>query len=444
METKNLDDLKENPKNPRRIDKHDFNLLVETMKEYGDLSGIVFNRRTGQLVGGHQRKQAFNKMGGQKNVIITENFEVPNKQGTVALGYVNVDNEQFAYREVDWDAGREASANIAANRIQGQFDLDLLAQVNYEISQLDDGDELLKLSGQTDDEVSRLLDMVGANGEDDKSDEVPPPDISNPASSKPGEIYQLGNHRLMCGDSTDFGSISDLMNGQLVQLILTSPPYGVGMEYEEETPDYEKTKKLVTEVFNNSKSVVKDDGFAFVNFGERFSFPQMMGQLYRDIFSDWNFYDMRYWKRSSVGMAVWNTTQPRCMSDMESLFTWQNGKKSYPVHNLEISKQSLWQADGSSAGQDHPAVMAVGIADNAVKIYSVRGDSIFDPFGGAGTTLISCEKLGRKCYMMEIDPKYCDVIRKRYAKFIGKENTWQQETPVINKTETQDATPATQ
>jgi len=131
------------------------------MKEFGDLSGIVFNIRTQQLVGGHQRIALLQKvMSGQKQLNITTRFDAPDRVGTTALGYVVYDNRQFAYREVDWDEGRQKSANIAANRIQGEFNLDMLAQVNYEISQLENSADLLKLSGQSQNEIDRLLSMV--------------------------------------------------------------------------------------------------------------------------------------------------------------------------------------------------------------------------------------------------------------------------------------------
>lgn len=162
METKNIDDLKANPKNPRSINKHDYDALVASLKEFGDLSGIVFNTVTGQLVGGHQRTEAFKRMGGKRQVIITHRFDEPNRQGTMALGYVDYDNEQYSYREVAWNADKEKAANIAANRIQGQFDLDLLAEITFEISQVEDATGLLKLTGQTEDEINRLLKMSGA------------------------------------------------------------------------------------------------------------------------------------------------------------------------------------------------------------------------------------------------------------------------------------------
>jgi hypothetical protein len=128
MDEKKLDSLKANPKNPRRIHQHDFAALQKSIDRFGDLAGIVFNVRTQQLVGGHQRQQAFNKLGGENKIVITTRLEQPDDVGTVAYGYIEYKGRQYAYREVDWDADFELAANIAANRIQGEWDMDLLAR----------------------------------------------------------------------------------------------------------------------------------------------------------------------------------------------------------------------------------------------------------------------------------------------------------------------------
>lgn len=160
-----LSTLTANPKNPRRINEHDFKKLVQSIKRFGDLSGIVLNTTTSQLVGGHQRVQAFKQLGGKP--VITERYDQPNSKGTTALGYVLLDDEKYAYREVEWEASFEAAANIAANRIQGEFDNDLLAQLNYELSQMENADELLALTGQTDEEIKKLLASVSGDDTDD-------------------------------------------------------------------------------------------------------------------------------------------------------------------------------------------------------------------------------------------------------------------------------------
>ena len=168
METKDISDLKANPKNPRTLSEHDGKALAKSMSTFGDLSCIVYNIRTQQLVGGHQRVSVLTKLiGGNNAVSITERFDTPDDVGTVALGYVTHDNKKFAYREVDWDEPKELAANIAANRIQGEFQLDMLAQINYELSQLENGQDLLALTGQTVDEINKLLGMVSGEGEED-------------------------------------------------------------------------------------------------------------------------------------------------------------------------------------------------------------------------------------------------------------------------------------
>lgn len=175
MEPVSLDTLKADPKNPRLINKQDFENLKKTLRRFGDLSGVILNKQTGQLVGGHQRVQAFKASGKNANIQVTQKFETPTPTGTVAMGYVVIDGEPFTYREVDWDLGTQRAANIAANRISGEFDKDLLAEVTYELSQLENSDELLGLTGMYDDEISRLLDQVGAGGEGDPTDDEAPP-----------------------------------------------------------------------------------------------------------------------------------------------------------------------------------------------------------------------------------------------------------------------------
>lgn len=167
METKSLDELKPNPKNPRFINKHDYDHLVQSIKRFGDLSGIVFNTQTNQLVGGHQRIQAFKTLGGIPT--ISERYETTTSTGTTAIGYVLLNDEKYSYREVAWNPDIEISANVAANRIQGEFDKDLLAELVYEINQLANGSELIDLMGLAEDEVNKLLAQVSGEGEEEKA-----------------------------------------------------------------------------------------------------------------------------------------------------------------------------------------------------------------------------------------------------------------------------------
>lgn len=177
METKNWEDILLDPDNPRDILEDEFEHLKASLQEFGDLGGFVFNRQTGQLVGGHQRKRAFDAMGGQKIVVIQNNYDAPDRVGTVATGFIEHDGITFAYREVDWDINRQRAANIAANRIGGVFNLDKLSENNYKLLEAGQ-EELLKLTGQSEKELSVLVQSTGANDPDspdpDKAPAEPP------------------------------------------------------------------------------------------------------------------------------------------------------------------------------------------------------------------------------------------------------------------------------
>ena len=171
MEEIQLDTLKPNPKNPRQLSKHDGEALAKSMKEFGDLSAIVFNEQTKQLVGGHQRVEIIKRIFSGAKVVITQRFEQADMVGTVAIGYVIYEGRQFPYRAVSWPLDRELAANIAANRIQGTFDLDLLAEVNYMIKESNEA--LLGLTGQTEQEIDKLMQSIGASTvEEDDAPEV--------------------------------------------------------------------------------------------------------------------------------------------------------------------------------------------------------------------------------------------------------------------------------
>jgi len=170
METKSLDTLKPSDYNPRTMSREDFKSLVNSMTRFGDLSGVVKNNSSGQLVGGHMRLEAFKKLK-KPEIVITQKFEEPNENGTVAVGYIKVANgEQFAYREVFWDEGIEKAANIAANRIQGEFNLDQLAEVNSWLAV--NSPELLDFTGQTQQEIDSLLDSTGVTDSSSKDDKL--------------------------------------------------------------------------------------------------------------------------------------------------------------------------------------------------------------------------------------------------------------------------------
>ncbi|HVA10608.1 MAG TPA: hypothetical protein VNG32_00380 [Candidatus Dormibacteraeota bacterium] len=163
--------------NPRVMKEFDDAALGNSMDRLGDISGITYNTQTGTLVTGHQRMRKLKTKYGQRvKVYVEQKLSDPDESGTVGIGFVGVEGTtvRFAYREVAWDKGLEMAANYAANHIGGDDDKDLLAQVDYELSQMENGDDLLKLTGQTDKEIEKMLQSVGAlDPEQTNSEEEP-------------------------------------------------------------------------------------------------------------------------------------------------------------------------------------------------------------------------------------------------------------------------------
>jgi hypothetical protein len=232
-----VSDLKHNKRNPRKISNEKKKMLQKAIEEFGDLGGIVFNKRTGQLVGGHQRTSVIPK---NAEVVIEVSHEAPTRTGTTAEGHIKVKGEMFRYREVDWDLQREESANIAANQHGGEWQEDNLRAILADlVSQGAD----MELIGFTTDELAKLMGSVEVY--DAKTDED---DVGEPPKeprSKLGDVYKIGNHRLMCGDSTSVDAVKTLINEIEIDLLLTDPPYGMSVVKPDGNIDGERKGSVV-------------------------------------------------------------------------------------------------------------------------------------------------------------------------------------------------------
>ena len=201
-----IKDLVPNPKNPRVITTEKLSMLKRSMEEHGDLSGIVFNQKTGNLVGGHQRTKDLPQ---DSKVTITKQYDKPTRVGTIALGYVLVNGERFSYREVVWSKAKEMAANLAANKGAGEWDMPALGEWMNELK-LEEFD--LDLTMFDEEERKQFLTeeekRLGPIGVDE--DEVP--EVPKTTNIKVGDLYYLDSHRLLCGDSTKAENIERLMN----------------------------------------------------------------------------------------------------------------------------------------------------------------------------------------------------------------------------------------
>lgn len=261
-----------------------------------------------------------------------------------------------------------------------------------------------------------------------EEDEAPDVDESEPPKSVLGGVYQLGRHRLMCGDSTDAGSVAILMDGQKADMVFTDPPYNV---------DYDGGSKKREKIKNDSIGdfygfLISVYGWCWENMREGASIYVCHSELERVNFTR-AFLDTGF-KLSSIIIWAKNNSTFSMNKDYKQkhepiLFGWKGTNHKWYGGNCE---DTLWEIKRPAKSELHPTMKPIELCARAIKNSSDRSGLVYEPFGGSGSTLIACEQLGRKCYMMELDPKYCDVIRKRYWKFTtGSEEGWEDGTKAI-------------
>lgn len=389
-----LSDLNPNPKNPRKIADWQKDALKRSIEAFGDLSGFIYNRRSKQLEGGHQRKQV---MPQDAEVTVEKKYPKPTRTGTVAEGYVVLAGERYAYREVDWDADTALAANIAANKHGGEFDDHLLKQA---LAQLDD--ELLELTGFHEDELDKLIEQAGGTEGLCDEDEVPE---EVPAITKPGDLWILGEHRLLCGDCTVAENVQRLMAGEKADMVFTDPPYGVNERTMRKSAGRSKLAENhdLRPVWGDDSNDTAVKAFSLwigtpgIWWGANYysnNIPEV---------SSWLVWD----KRDGVGSDD--------NADCELAWVWN--KK--PARVFRHLWKGCIRASEKTESKVHPTQKPVVLAEWCFENYG-NPKLIWDGFLGSGSTLIACEKTNRKCYGMEIDPHYCDVIVARWEKFTGK------------------------
>lgn len=258
-------------------------------------------------------------------------------------------------------------------------------------------------------------------------DDAPEINEDEPAKSELGKVYQLGEHRLMCGDSTDAGSVAILMDGQKADMVFTDPPYGMNLDtdYSKMSGNEGSGKKYrsgIVDRFNPKMISTLFDCFGYVE--EMFLFG---ADYYAELLPNKNGGAWIVWDKRENEET--NANVDKRFGSMFEL-CWSKNK-----HKREIFRY-MWAGMMKQKDYDdsrfHPTQKPAKLVSKFISKYGENLDKIVDLYGGSGTTLIACEQLGRKCYMMELDPKYCDVIRKRYWKFkTGSEEGWQEGTPEI-------------
>jgi site-specific DNA-methyltransferase (adenine-specific) len=275
------------------------------------------------------------------------------------------------------------------------------------------------------------LPLLGQNEEEEpEEDETPEVDEKNPSVSKPGTIYQLGSHKLMCGSATELDDVNSLTGGVQVDLLHTDPPYNV---------DYTGKTKDALKIENDKKNDVDFRDFLADSFTNAAMSMKQCASFY--IFhADSEGYAFRgacvdaglqvrqclTWVKNSMVMG----RQDYQWQHEPILYGWKEGASH--LWYSDRKQTTVLNFDRPSRSIEHPTMKPINICSYLICNNSKEGDIVLDLFGGSGSTLIACEQKNRICYMMELDPKYCDVIRKRYHKLTtGEDEGWEEATPAI-------------
>ena len=239
----------------------------------------------------------------------------------------------------------------------------------------------------------------------------------------------------MCGDSTDAGSVAILMDGQKADMVFTDPPYLMGFTGNVHADGSKSFNSKHGAILNDKMS--REDGDVFIK-----KLFDVMGQFTKGAFYvcfyrlglDYIFRALDAKKLEYKALIIWDKgnhtlSNSDYMSRYEPIvYGW------FEEHNFYGGRSNfdIWSITRTQKNDLHPTMKPIALCSTAIQNSSKNGDGVLDLFGGSGSTLIACEQLGRKCYMMELDPKYCDVIRKRYWKFVtGSEEGWQDGTKAI-------------
>lgn len=372
---KNIEEIKMYENNPRNNDGA-VEYVANSIKEFGFKVPIVLDKNN-VIVAGHTRYKA------AKLLKITE---IP------CIIADDLSDEQVkAFRLIDNKAAELAS-----------WDIDLL---NLELENIKDIDmELFNF------EISNILDNVV---DDEYEVELP----ENP-KTKNGNIYKLGNHYLMCGDSTNPDDVKKLMNNQLADLIVTDPPYNVN--YEGKTDDNLKIMNdnmednqfysFLESAFINLYNSVKDGGSIYIFHAdtEGLNFRKAM------MSSGFKLAECLVWVKNAFVMG----RQDYHWKHEPVLYGWKPGASHYFINDR--SQSTVLEFDKPIRNEEHPTMKPIDLIAYLINNSSKKDEIVLDLFGGSGTTMIACEQTNRKAFIMELDPRYCDVIVDRWEKFTNQ------------------------
>lgn len=379
-----LKELKPAAYNPRKkLKKGDkeYEKIKQSLLKFGYVDPIIVNEDL-TVIGGHQRLTVLK----------------------------DLDYETAKCVIVDLPKEDEKALNIALNKITGQWDEALLADL---LLDLQESDFNLDLTGfeppEIDDILSNVHDKELSEDEFDVEEE-----LKKPTLSRHGDIWQLGKHRVICGDSTKDETYKQLLDDRKANLVVTDPPYNVDVEetagkiLNDNMSDGDFYQFLLS-MFTQVENHMEDDASIYVFHADT------EGLNFRKAFKDAGFYlsGCCIWKKNSLvlGRSPYQWQHEPC------LYGWK--KKGNHQWFSDRKQTTIWEYDRPKSSKDHPTMKPIQLIAYPIQNSSMRGTIVLDPFLGSGSTLIAADQTGRVCYGIELDEKFVDVIVKRYIEVTG-------------------------
>ena len=389
IETVSVDKIIPYARNPRN-NEHAVAKVAGSIKEFGWQQPIVVDKDY-VIVAGHTRLLAAQQLGMK---------EIPVKIAD------------------DLTAAQIKAFRIADNRTHEESEWidDLLA---LELMEIRDLGYDLEITGFDPDELDKLL----AGDSDGLTDEDAVPEVEEKAITQPGDIWVCGNHRLLCGDSNDMKAVEQLMDGALADMVFTDPPYNVnyGASMKDKVRGNNriiKNDNLGADFYgflhascSNLLEICKGAAYICMSSSELHT----LQKAFTEAGGHWSTFVI--WAKNTFTMG--RADYQRQYEPI--LYGWKEGSKHFWCGARD--QGDIWFVDKPTVNDLHPTMKPVALVERAINNSSKTRDIVFDCFGGSGTTMIACEKTGRSARLIELEPKYCDVIVRRWQEFSGKQAT---------------------
>ena len=370
-----------NPRKALKPGDAEYEKIKNSITEFGYVDPVIVNDDM-TVIGGHQRLTVLKD-----------------------LGFEEIDCVVISI-----DKTKEKALNIALNKITGEWNKELLADL---IKDLQEADFDVAFTGFEPPEVEQLFNSVHDKKITEDAFDVDD-ELNNPAFSKAGDVWLLGRHRVCCGDSTLPATYDTLMAGTKANMVLTDPPYNVNVE---ETAGKIKNDNMADEDFYNflfaalvnMEQAMEQDASIYVFHADT------EGLNFRKAFVAAGFYlsGCCIWKKNALVLG----RSPYQWQHEPVLYGWKkNGKHQW---YSDRKQTTIWEFEKSKKNGEHPTMKPIPLLCYPITNSSMSNTLVLDPFGGSGSTLIACEQTDRSCATIELDEKFCDVIVNRYIELVG-------------------------